>query len=767
MTVLQGATRETFWTVGPTGKAVFYYLAALASLVFLYGVYARFRRYADGREDPGRLADLPNRVLTATKVVATNEKQFDRDAYAGVMHTFVLWGFLTLLMATTILFVDMDVYGPLTGDSFFVGAFYLAYQFTVDAFGLLFVVGVGMALARRYRERDGRLWGKHTSLEDDAFVWTLFLLGVGGFLAEAVGILGQPARATETVSFVGLSMANALSAAGLTAAGAEAVYPAVWWSHALLALGFVAWVPYAKPFHMISSFANVVARDEDAGARLPNVPADLDHTNAESLEDFTWKELLDQDACTKCGRCSSVCPAKAAGRNLDPRDVILDLKAYRESVDEDPVSVAAGAVATADRAAAAAGGEGAATDADADWPVAGGVGVDASVPIVAEEGGVIAAESMESCMSCMACMDACPVEIEHLTTITRLNRQLVDEGAVDSNLQDVFQDVMQKGNTFGEAPGARGDWADDLEFDVTDARETEVEYLWYVGDYPSYDDRNKKVARALARLFEAADVEYGILYDDEKYDGNDVRRIGEEFLYLELAGHHVETFEECEFDEIVCTDPHSYNTIKNEYPELDFAEFADDPMMPFEYEDDWNADGAIEVSHWTQVVEDLVAENRLGLSGDELDYTVTYHDPCHLGRYNDEYEAPRELIRATGADLYEMPRSRADSFCCGGGGGGLWTEHDEEVKPSEERLREAVEDTEAGAAVEKFVVACPMCTTMFEDGRKTGDFEDQIEVVDVAELLLEALETSGAIAAPDAADDATDADDGSEPTAAD
>ncbi|WP_423996454.1 heterodisulfide reductase-related iron-sulfur binding cluster [Halorubrum trapanicum] len=725
MTPLQAATRETFWTIGPVGKAAFYWLAAVAVLVFLYGVYARFAAYARGSADPrDRLSDLPGRVVAATKTVLANENQFDGDLYTGVMHTFVLWGFLVLLVATTILGIDIDLYRPLTGESFWVGDFYLAYQFAVDAFGLLFVVGVGMAGYRRYKTREGRLWGKHTTFEDDAFVWTLFLLGVGGFLVEGVSMVGQPQRATETVSFVGMALATGLETAGLTAAGAEAIYGVLWWSHSLLAFAFVAWIPYAKPFHMISSFANVVARDEQAGARLPNVPADLDHTNAESLDDFTWKELMDGDACTKCGRCTDACPADTVGRNLDPRNVILDLKAYRESVSDDPVAGSGrgdGPMATDGGVASADGG---------------------TVPIVADEGGVIDAESMESCMSCMACMDACPVDIEHLTSFTKMNRQLVDEGAVDSNLQSMFQDVMQKGNSFGESQSARGDWADDLDdaVEVPDARETEVEYLWYVGDYPSFDDRNKKVARALARLFDEADVSFGILFDDEKTDGNDIRRIGEEFLYLELAGHHVETFADCEFENIVCTDPHSYNTIKNEYPEVDFAEFADDPMMPFEREEPWNADGAVDVFHWTQVVEELVSEGRLDLSGDELDYTVTYHDPCHLGRYNDEYEAPRELIRATGADLYEMPRSRDDSFCCGGGGGGLWTEHDEEVKPSEERLREAVEDTDAGAAIEKFVVACPMCTTMFEDGRKTGDFEDDVEIVDVAELLIEAVE---------------------------
>ncbi|GAB3678125.1 heterodisulfide reductase-related iron-sulfur binding cluster [Halopiger thermotolerans] len=705
--------RETYWGISATEYAVFYLLTAITIAVFLYGVYRRFARYAAGDDDPfARLNDLPSRTLTAAKIVLSNEKQFDRDLYGGLMHAFILWGFLTLFIATSILAVDGYVYKPIFQGHFWEGDFYLAYQFVVDAMGLLFVVGLGMAIYRRYWVRNERLWGRHTTGEDDLFVWTLFLLGVGGFLLEGLRVYSAGIPDHEVVSFVAYGMALAFEAAGLPTLGPEQaglnaaglnvenLHWLAWWSHSLLAFFFIAWIPYAKPFHMLSSFANVVTRDEKAGQRLPNVPADLDATNAESIDDFTWKELLDQDACTKCGRCSSVCPAKASDRPLDPRNVILDLKRYREERE--------------------AGAE--------------------PQPIIADGGtSVIDTETMESCMACMACMDACPVEIEHLQSFTRLQRQMTDQGDVPATVQDVFQNVMQNGNTFGDSQRNRADWADDLEFDISDAREEKVDYLWYVGDYPSYDERNKRVARSLATILQEADVSFGILFEDEKYDGNDVRRIGEEFLYVELAGHHVETWEDCEFDKIVCTDPHSYNTFKNEYPEVDFEEFADDPMMPFDYTDDWNADGEIEVYHWTQAVEELVQDGKLNLNGDELEYTVTYHDPCHLGRYNDEYEAPRELIRATGCELAEMPRNRADSFCCGGGGGGLWMDFEEDPKPSEERLREALEDTAAGAAVEKFVVACPMCMTMYEDGRKTGDFEDEIEIVDVAELLVEAI----------------------------
>ncbi|WP_247005660.1 heterodisulfide reductase-related iron-sulfur binding cluster [Halorientalis litorea] len=722
-------TRPTMWRIGHVGEVVFYYLAAVTIAVFVWGVYQRFNRYTDGSEDWfDRVDDLGSRIVSATKIVGSNEKQYNRDLVGGLMHSFIMWGFLTLLIGTTILAIDMDFFRNLTqfflGErmSFFVGDFYLSYSLVMDFMGLLFVVGIGIAMYRRYVVRKERLFGPNASPEDDLFIWSLFLLGVGGFVQEGIRIVAQDFPSFETVSFVGWFVADTLTTVGVDQQAALFLYPISWWSHALLAFVFIAAIPYAKPFHMISSFANVVTRDEKAGKRLPGIPADLDaDTGAESIESFSWKEMLDQDACTKCGRCTSVCPANASGRNLSPRDVILDLKNYREHVDN---------------------------------------GGDEKEIIADSDDAVIQAETMESCMACMACMDACPVEIEHLKTFTRLNRQLTDEGEIQPSLQDVFQNVMQKGNTFGDSQRNRGDWADELEFDVADAREEDVEYLWYVGDYPSYDDRNKKVARSLARLFEEADVEFGILYEDEVYDGNDIRRVGEEFLFVEQAATMVENFQDVDADKIVCTDPHSYNTFKNEYPEVDFEEFADDPMMDFDIEGFWNAHGDTEVYHWTQAVEDMVDRGALGLRGDELDYTVTYHDPCHLGRFNDEYEAPRELIRATGCTLDEMPRNRDNSYCCGGGGGGLWLEHEEDEKASEERIREALEDTDAGAGVEKFVVACPMCMTMYEDGRKTGGYEDDIEIVDVAELLVEAIEEGGVSAgATETGDTATPADD--------
>ena len=691
-------SRETFWQITHAGELVFYYLTVVAVLMFAYGLYRRVDRYRQGDEDPfERIDDLGSRIVEGTKIVGSNVKQFDRDLFAGLMHSFIFWGFLTLLMATTIVAFEMDIWVKLLRrQHFFVGDFYRSFSFVVDVMGLVFVVGMAMALSQRYLTRKDRLWGRHTSLEDDLFVWALFLLGAGGFLQEAVRIVGAGMPSFETVSVVGWTLASAFTSLGMGTDMAATLYRPLWWSHALLALGFVATVPYAKPVHMLSSYANVITRDPKAGVRLPGVPEDADPEDigTSTIEDFSWKQLLDHDACTKCGRCTSVCPANESGRPLDPRNVILDLRKYGRELE---------------------------------------AGETEEIPIISgAEESVIDAETMESCMSCMACVDACPVEIEHVTQFTEMNRRLTESGQMDENVQEAMMALFQQGNSFGEPEGTRAEWTEELEFEIPDAREEPVEYLWYVGDYPSFDDRNQKVARALAHIFEAADVSYGILYEDEKNAGNDIRRVGEEGLFEMLAMENIETFEAVEYETMVTTDPHAYNTFKNEYEQFGW-ERGDD------------------VEHYTQVVEELVSAGALPLEGTELDTRATFHDPCHLGRYNDEFEAPRAVLESTGAELDEMPRNRSNSFCCGGGGGGLWLDPDEEQKPAEERIREALEDTDGGEDVDQFVVSCPMCMTMYEDGAKSGGYQDDIEVVDLAEMVYDAIESDagGTAAAAD------------------
>ncbi|MBV9003026.1 MAG: (Fe-S)-binding protein, partial [Solirubrobacterales bacterium] len=304
--------------------------------------------------------------------------------------------------------------------------------------------------------------------------------------------------------------------------------------------------------------------------------------------------------------------------------------------------------------------------------------------------------------------------IEQAPIINQLRRRLVEEGELDANLQSVLQVIHKSGNSFGENRRKRGRWTQELEFQVKDARKEPVDVLWFVGDYASFDPRSQKVTRALARLFQEASVDFGILYDGERNSGNDVRRIGEEGLFESLAEQNIATIEKCEFNRIVTSDPHSLNTLRNEYPDLGAS---------------WT------VAHHTTLLRELIESGRLDVKG-RLSYRVTYHDPCHLGRFNGEYDHPRRILELLGCTLVEMPRNRDNSFCCGAGGGRIWIpDTPGQERPSENRIREAV----SLPGVELFVVSCPKDVTMYEDAIKTSGNAERIQLRELTELIEEAL----------------------------
>ena len=313
----------------------------------------------------------------------------------------------------------------------------------------------------------------------------------------------------------------------------------------------------------------------------------------------------------------------------------------------------------------------------------------------------VRAETVWSCMQCNACVEICPVGIEQAPIINQLRRRLVEEGELDGNLQSTLQVIHKSGNSFGENRRRRGRWAKELEFEVPDARKQPVDVLWFVGDYASFDPRSQQITQALARLLHTAGVDFGILYDGERNSGNDVRRVGEEGLFESLAEQNIETISGCEFNRIVTSDPHSLNTLRNEYPSLG---------------------GSWPVVHHTTLLVELIRARRL-VPRRRLEYRVTYHDPCHLGRFNGEYDGPREILELLGCTLVEMGRNRDNSFCCGAGGGRIWIpDQPGQERPSENRIREAVGLPD----VELFVVACPKDVTMYEDAIKTSGHADQI-----------------------------------------
>jgi Fe-S oxidoreductase len=459
---------------------------------------------------------------------------------------------------------------------------------------------------------------------------------------------------------------------GLSSSSAEAVYTAMWWIHIVAVLGFLAYLPYSKHLHLLASPFNVLTASLVTGGMPPS------SEGAAKLEEFTWRELWNGLSCAECGRCDRACPAFAEGQALSPQDLVHAVKLM---------------------VLGAASGDGKGSLVD-----------------------TVGAEAIWSCTTCMACMDRCPVFNEHIPLIVQMRRQLIGEGAVGAGVQDMLMGMTRYGNSFGQSPRTRPKWTRDLDFEITDARKEPVEYLWYVGDYASFDPRVQQVTRAAARVFRRADLDVGILYEAEQNAGNDVRRVGEEGLFEMLRDKNLAALGSAQFQTIVTTDPHTYHALKREY----------------------GLDG--QVKHYTEVLEELVGSGALPVHANGGG-RVTYHDPCYLGRYNGVYEAPRRVLGSLSLDLVEMPRNRSAAYCCGAGGGRIWMEDAPGAgeRPAESRVREAA----ALPGVTTMVVACPKDLVMFRDALKTTGLEGTLEVRDIVELVEDATAaTRDAIGAP-------------------
>ncbi len=602
---------------------------------------------------------------------------------------------------------NTDFTEPVFGWNYFHGNFYLVYKEVLNVLGTVLIAGVLAMMVRRavirprklnYARPDrgpgDRQYDRHVyEVGDWAFVLILLVIALTGFVLEGVRIaMDDPGYGVT--QFGGWVVAQAL--AGVDHSVLAGVRHGLWWFHGLLAIAFVASIPYTKAAHMLTSFVSLSLRDPLAGKRLGPIPPERAELPAGygALTDFSPLHLLQLDACTKCGKCHEACPANATGRPLSPRDVVLELREQ------------------ANRAAAGAGIGG----------VLGGLlagsadGDGFTTSVVSHEG--VRSETVWSCMQCNACVEICPVGIEQAPIINQLRRRLVEEGELDPSLQSVLQVIHKSGNSFGENRRRRGRWTQGLDFEVKDARKEPVDVLWFVGDYASFDPRSQQVSRALARLLHDAGVDFGILFDGERNSGNDVRRVGEEGLFEELAEQNIAALSVCDFQRIVTSDPHSLNTLRNEYPEHG---------------------GRWPVMHHTTLLVELIESGRLNVSG-RLSYRVTYHDPCHLGRFAGEYDAPRRILELLGCTLVEMPRNRDNSFCCGAGGGRIWIpDTPGQERPSENRIREAVGLSD----VELFVVSCPKDVTMYEDAIKTSGNADRIQLRELTELVAEALVPHG------------------------
>ncbi|MBD0369679.1 MAG: 4Fe-4S dicluster domain-containing protein [Pyrinomonadaceae bacterium] len=687
------ATREIYWNI--TYIWVMYALLLPTAAIAGYGIYRHLSRWRRGL--PLARFDRPQERIKLVVKHAVAQRRTARNLYAGLFHQFISYGFVILTIATTIVALDADF-----GTAIMRGRFYLYFQsFTVDLFGALVMLGVLMAALRRYVKRPKKL--VYTN-EAAGILALIFLMCLQGFLAEGwrIAVTNDPWGAWSPFG----NMVARASRPFMTDEQMRAAHAGVWWFHLVTAFAFIAWLPYTKMMHVITAPLNIyTANLEPLGATLKNI--DFEKTESfgvNSLKSFTWKDLLDFDACTECGRCTAVCPANAVGKELSPRDIILQLRDLMHERPRDAFGLVAigGNGAMSIEAGTTPATQEPTTDIEARKPLAiiGAVPATSTVPLW-------------QCTTCAACMEACPVFIEQMPKIVDMRRYLVmEEADFPDSMQEAVMSLERRGHPFTGTQATRLDWAEGLNVKhAGDARDAEV--LLWVGCGGALIERNQKVTRATAQLLEQAGVKFAIMGRDEKCSGDPARRIGNEFLFEQLARENVENLKRFEVKSIVTACPHCFNTFKNEYPQYG---------------------GSFEVYHHSAYLAKLVEEGRLKPHA-MLDKKITFHDPCYLGRQNGVYDAPRELVQISAARgrAVEMERSRNKSFCCGGGGGMSFVDEPPDRRVNQERAREALE---TGADV--LAVGCPFCMTMMEDGINARKGERDVKVMDVSELLWEA-----------------------------
>lgn len=691
--------REVFWNA-QYFEPILFLLTAVAMAVFAYGLYRRWQMWSALGKPEIRWDNLKERIKAILWNGLLQVKTW-KDPYPGIIHGLIFFGFFVLLFGAIFDAGEFHITEPLFNWSFLRGRFYLGFSFLMDLFGLLVLIGVILAMDRRYVTKPDRLGykGKPDNTSDDAIV--LLLIGaiiVTGFIIEALRIyVTNPSW--ETWSFVGWLLSQTF--AGIDYGTAKILHKVSWWMHALLALGFIAYIPYSRLVHMITTPANLfMVTLKPAGSLEPIRDFETASSfGAGNLEDFTWKQIFDSDACTRCGRCQDGCPAYLSGKPLSPKKVIQDIKTHW--LERVPEAVKAQALAKTKAKSAT---ENAVTE-DAAVPPEGAL---PGLP-----GKVVDLHELWACTNCMYCMEHCSAAIEHVPKIVSMRQyKVLTEADFAPELQLTYRNMENNSNPWGIGAHLRGDWAKDLGI-KTLAEDSNVEYLFYVGCSGSFDDRGKKVSIAFAKILQAAGVSFGILGNEEGCCGDSAMRGGNEYLFQSLAQANIALMNGYGVKKIITACPHGYNALKKDYP---------------------NFDGKFEVYHHTEIIADLIAQGKIALKN-PVEGLFTYHDSCFLGRYNEIYSEPRKILAAIpGMKIVEMERNLSKSFCCGAGGARMWMEED-----IGERINDMRTDQAIAVKADTVAVACPFCLTMISDGIKDRQMTEKMVSLDIAEIVVKSM----------------------------
>ncbi|AOC92805.1 heterodisulfide reductase-related iron-sulfur binding cluster [Bacillus amyloliquefaciens] len=678
------------------------FLAVTAYAVYLFVYLIRTRiayiKLGQREEFDKRLKERLQKIW----VNVFGQKKLLKDKKSGIIHVLFFYGFILVQFGA----IDFILKGLLPDRHLPFGPLYPAFTFFQEIVTFLILVAVVWAFYRRYIEKLVRL--------KRGFKAGLVLLFIGGLmvtvlLGNAMNLLWHDHSLSWTEP-IASSIAFVLG--GLSAPAAAAVFYVSWWLHLLFLLSFLVYVPQSKHAHLIAGPANVFLSRLDSKGKLEKI--DFTDETKESygvgkIEDFRRSQLVDLYACVECGRCTNMCPASGTGKMLSPMDLILKL---RDHLTEKGAAVTSKSPwvpapvfqhTKANQLAAASSGGGSREAAAA---------IDYNPSLIGE---VITEEEIWACTTCRNCEDQCPVMNEHVDKIIDLRRYLVlTEGKMDSDAQRAMTSIERQGNPWGLNRKERENWREQSDTEIPTVKEMkkqdkEFEYLFWVGSMGSYDNRSQKIAVSFAKLLNEAGVSFAILGNKEKNSGDTPRRLGNEFLFQELAEHNIGEFEKHGIKKIVTIDPHAYNMFKNEYPDFGFR---------------------AEVYHHTELLAELVSQGKLKPLH-PVNETITFHDSCYLGRYNEVYEPPRAILKAIpGVQLKEMERSRENGMCCGAGGGLMWMEEETGARINTAR-------TEQALSVSPTVISsgCPYCLTMLGDGTKAKEAEDAIGTYDVSELL--------------------------------